>query len=60
MSASVHEVLRESSIRAAELSGYESISSFVRDAICEKIQLTFAAMSNVAREQKVMPEVSSF
>ena len=52
MSACVPEVIYETGLRVAELHGYESMSSFVKDAIIEKIEATASAMSNICRKQK--------
>ncbi len=46
----------DSMTRMAELEGYDSVSSFVRDAIIEKCQATAAAMQVILRETKVKVE----
>ena len=50
MSAHVPPIIYDTALKSAELLGCESISEFVRDAICEKIELTMRAMSNIAKK----------
>ena len=53
MSSSVPQVVYETAIRCAELNGYDSMSSFIKDAILEKMQLTSTAISMICSEHKV-------
>ena len=46
----------DSMTRCAELEGYNSVSSFLRDAIIEKCQATTAAMQVLFHQNKVKVE----
>lgn len=46
----------ESMKRIAELSGYDSVSSFLRDAVIEKCQQTTSAIQVLFKESKVQVE----
>ena len=48
LTASVDLTIYETAIRCAELNGYQSVSSFVKDDLLDKIKSTAAAMSSVA------------
>lgn len=48
----------EAAVRSAELLGYQNMSAFLKDAICDKIEMTASAMSAVARQSKVISDVS--
>ena len=48
LTACVDLSVYETSIRCADLMGYETISSFVKDAILEKVKRTAVAMTSIA------------
>ena len=50
MSSHVPPIIYDSAVKCAELLGYESVSSFLRDAICEKIEHTTRAIGNIAKK----------
>ena len=52
LSASVPTYVQSTAIHCAEILGYPSISSFVKDAICEKIETTGRAVSSLAHKAK--------
>ena len=53
LSASVPTVVYETSVRCAELLGYDTMSSFVRDAILDKMEQVGAAVGSIARQNKM-------
>ena len=48
MTAAVDLTVYETALRCAELNGYETVSSFVKDAVLDKIKATASAMSSIA------------
>ncbi len=51
LTACVDVSVYETAIRCAELQGYETISSFVKDAILEKVKRTAVAMTSIAESR---------
>jgi hypothetical protein len=51
-SAQLNTAVYEGMIKCAELTGYETVSEFVRDAILEKCEGTAIAVANVMRNNK--------
>ena len=54
MTAAVDLTVYETAIRCAELNGYETVSSFVKDAVLDKIKATAMAMSSIAEARYSM------
>lgn len=50
-SAQLDSTTYEIMIRMAELTGHETISSFVKDAICEKCQMTASSVSGLMNDR---------
>jgi hypothetical protein len=51
LTASVDLTIYETAIRCAELNGYKSMSSFMKDCLLDKIKSTASAMSCIAEER---------
>ena len=51
-SARLEPVVYETMLRVAELNGYETVSSFCKDAILDKIKSTARAMAAIVEEQR--------
>lgn len=54
LTACVELTIYETALRVAELQGYETVSSFVKDAILDRIKLTASAMSSIASDNYTM------
>ena len=52
LTASVDLSVYETSLKVAEMCGYETVSSFVRDCILEKIESTASSMSLMASQKR--------
>ena len=51
-STALNETVYETMIRCAELNGYETVASFVKDAILDKISMIASAMKMIANENR--------